>query len=228
MYKITTLSGWGQASDSLSVVSSNESTHIDYSNLADIDALFDTLKLQNPDVVIGWSLGGQLALRAISEGVITPSKLVLLATPYQFVASRDLKCAMDKESFNHFYSSFEKDPAKALKRFITLISVNDTSMHDILSQLRHAAKTHQTANWLYWLSELECFSGNMLDFSKMPATCAIHGRDDTLVDVTQTSLFKSLIKDYRLEIFDSCGHAPHLHDVSRVRRIIKEFLTCNL
>ncbi len=58
----------------------------------------------------------------------------------------------------------------------------------------------------------------------MPKTFSIHGRDDTIVDVTQTGLFKSLISDYALEIFDACGHAPHLHDEARVREIIKAAL----
>ena len=58
----------------------------------------------------------------------------------------------------------------------------------------------------------------------MPATTAIHGRDDTLVDASQTSLYKSLIKNYKFEIFDSCGHAPHLHDEDRVKNIIQSAL----
>ncbi len=224
MSNIITISGWGQAHDALAEVVPSGATHLDYSNFKTADEFFESIRGQNPDVVVGWSLGGQLALRALSEGIITAKALVLLATPYQFVASKDIKCGMDRDTFNKFYTNFENDPVKTIKRFMTLISLNDTHLHDILTKLRHSTSTDHAVRWRVWLDELENFSCNAIDFSQIPKTYAVHGRDDTLVDITQTSLFKSLIKDYKLEVFDSCGHAPHLHDVARVAEIIKSAL----
>lgn len=224
MTNIVTLSGWGQAFDALASVTPVGTTHIDYSNFANISDFFACIKKESPDIIVGWSLGGQLALRAISEGIIKPKALVLLAVPYQFVASKEIKCAMDRDSFRFFYSSFENDPVKTIKRFMTLISQNDTHGHEILKELRHNTKTENASRWLYWLDELENFSCSLLDFSNIPKTFAVHGRDDTIVDISQTGLFKSLIRDYKLEVFESCGHAPHLHDSARVRATIKAAL----
>jgi pimeloyl-ACP methyl ester carboxylesterase len=220
MSKIVAFSGWGQAHDALANVTPAGTIHIDYSKFPNTGALFAFVKDLDPDVVIGWSLGGQLSLRAISEGLFKPRSLVLLATPYQFVASKDIKCAMDRDTFNIFHANFKHDPVKIIKRFITLISLNDSHIHEILSTLRKNIETEGAERWLYWLEELERFSCNLLDFSQMPKTYSIHGRDDTIVDITQTGLFKPLIADYRLEVFDTCGHAPHLHDEVKVRDII--------
>src|SRR5690349_8984668 len=124
MSNVFTISGWGQAHDSLASIAPDSATHLDYSNFTNIGAFFDSIKGQAPDILVGWSLGGQIALRAISDGIIKPKKLVLLATPYQFVASKDVKCAMDRDTFNLFHTGFENDPVKAIKRFLTLISMN--------------------------------------------------------------------------------------------------------
>ncbi len=219
MTRIVTISGWGQAYDALKAVTPDNATHFDYSNFASTAEFFKNLKGQNPDVVVGWSLGGQLALRAISEGVISPKSLVLIATPYQFVASKDIKCAMNIDNFNTFYNNFESDPVRTIKRFLTLISLNDSHAHDILVHLRNTTNTEHASRWLYWLEELEKFSCNSVDFSLVPKTFAIHGTDDTVVDSTQTGLFMPLIENYTLEAFTKCGHAPHLHDEARVREI---------
>ncbi len=224
MSNIITISGWGQACNALEDVVPEGSTHIDYSNFRNFGKFLEEIKGKTADVIVGWSLGGQLALRAVSEGVIKPKAIILLATPYQFVVSKDVKCAMDRDTFNEFYNNFERDPVKTVKRFITLIGLNDSNAHEILTKLRNSVNTENASRWLIWLEELEKFSCNAIDFSQIPETYAIHGRDDTIVDITQTGLFKSLIRNYKLEIFETCGHAPHLHNAARVREIIQSVL----
>lgn len=220
MSKIVAITGWGQAHDALKNVVPEGSTHVDYSQHSSAADFFRTLKNLSPDIIVGWSLGGQLALRAISEDFITAKALVLLATPYQFVANKEIKCAMNVDNFNSFHNNFTSDPVRTLKRFMTLISVNDSNAHDVLAHLRQNTNTEHASRWLYWLEELESFSCNSVDFSKMPKTIIIHGADDTVVDITQTSLFMPLIMQHSLEVFKKCGHAPHLHDEARVREII--------
>lgn len=224
MSKILAFSGWGQEYDSLSGVTPEDTIHIDYSKYANMSELFADMHHYNPDVVIGWSLGGQLALRIISEEIFAPACLVLIATPYQFVANKEIKCAMDRDNFNQFYENFKVDPVKTMKRFASFVAMNDSNMHGVLSSLRQREEGNNLLRWLPWLDELESFSCNRLDFMDIPKTYAIHGRDDSLVDVTQTGLFKPLIKEYHIEIFEHCGHAPHLHDEKRVQEIIKQAL----
>lgn len=222
MSSVITISGWGQPYDALKTIVPADAIHIDYSHAPSIADFYRIIKNHNPDVIVGWSLGGQLALRAISDGVISPKSLVLLATPYQFVASKEIKCAMNVDNFNAFYNSFESDPVRTLKRFLTLISLNDSNAHDILMYLRHHTDTAHASRWLYWLSELESFSCNTIDFSYIPKTLAFHGDDDTVVDIAQTGLFMPLISNYTLETFQKCGHAPHLHNEGKVRELIKK------
>lgn len=221
MTKTLTFSGWGQKHTSLQNICGNNATHIHYAKHSSIDALFDALKNTETDLVIGWSLGGQLALRAINEGIIRTKKLVLLATPFQFIKSNDLKCGMSKDNFEEFKTSYQTQPEKTLQRFAQLIAKNDTHQKNIAKTLLTNFETHE--NWVYWLNQLGKFSCKEINFNTIPDTLIIHGIDDTIVDFSQTSLFMPFIPPNQILSFDKCGHAPHLHDTNKVNQSITSF-----
>jgi pimeloyl-ACP methyl ester carboxylesterase len=56
----------------------------------------------------------------------------------------------------------------------------------------------------------------------MPRTLYFHGAGDMIVHVSQSEYFQRNIKNFRLEIFKNCGHAPHLSDAERIKKIIVE------
>ncbi len=215
---IVTLSGWGQDHDALECIAPN-ATHLNYSNFTSTTELFSNLKNIKCDVIIGWSLGGQLALRAIEQGVISPKLQLLIGTPFQFISSHNLKCGIGLDVFQTFVANFKEDPTKTLRQFALLVAKNDQKSKEMLKKL-HKNSSKDAQKWLYWLEELGSFSCNRLDFSNMPKTIAIHGRNDAVVDCTQTGLFRSLIHDYRHVIIDNCGHAPHLHDSKAIMDLI--------
>jgi pimeloyl-[acyl-carrier protein] methyl ester esterase len=73
-----------------------------------------------------------------------------------------------------------------------------------------------------WLKELERFSCFDVNFSETPRTLYFHGAGDMIVHVSQAEYFRERIKNFRLEIFNNCGHAPHLSDLDRFRKVICE------
>jgi pimeloyl-[acyl-carrier protein] methyl ester esterase len=222
MENIVTFSGWGQSYDALANIAPT-ANHINYRDFADVESLFASLRDLKCDVLIGWSLGGQLALRAIDAGIFAPKLLVLLATPFQFLSGKGLRCGMDADTFNAFENEFKRDATKTLAQFSLLIAKNDSTAKQIIIQLK-SNKIDGTDKWLHWLNELHDFSCSRLNFSKMPKTLSIHGRDDTIVDATQAGIFHPLIKNYQSVILEQCGHAPHLHDSVKVRQLIAEAL----
>jgi pimeloyl-ACP methyl ester carboxylesterase len=56
----------------------------------------------------------------------------------------------------------------------------------------------------------------------MPRTIFFQGAGDMIVHSSQANYFKERIQNFRLEIFQNCGHAPHLSDVARMGKIILE------
>ena len=80
------LSGWGQAHDSLREVSPPAARHIDYPAHAPVDpgllAICDGA--QGADTLIGWSMGGRMALQAMARGWLNIRKLVLIGVPSEW------------------------------------------------------------------------------------------------------------------------------------------------
>lgn len=72
------------------------------------------------DVIIGWSLGGQLAtilVDAIQKQYQQKKVLITLGSNPCFVANQDWSAAMDQMSFQHFKQSFQQDAIATLKKF---------------------------------------------------------------------------------------------------------------
>lgn len=76
------------------------------------------------DVILGWSLGGQLAtllVHQIEKQYAEQKILITLASNPCFVAQADWMTAMSLETFTQFKQSFEQDAITTLKRFGLLV-----------------------------------------------------------------------------------------------------------
>lgn len=218
MKKIITLSGWGQKHDSLAAIAP-DAQHIDYSKYGHIEELFDDIKGSKCDVLIGWSLGGQIAIRAIEAGVIEAEHLILIATPFQFISDKTIKCGMEQDSFYDFETDFVLDPKRTLKKFSLLVAKNDKKAKEI-SRWLTPDNDNNLERWDYWLDELGQFSCAGINFSNFPKTTIIHGTGDSVVDHTQSAFFDVLIKNCETKVLNDCGHAPHLHNIDEIKSLL--------
>ncbi len=76
------------------------------------------------DVIVGWSLGGQLAtilVNEIQQQYAEQKLLITLASNPCFVTQADWTTAMPVETFMQFKQSFEQDAITTLKRFGLLV-----------------------------------------------------------------------------------------------------------
>lgn len=216
--KVATLSGWAQQADVLTCVVPDgaELEILDYSKFNDAESFFEhvkTLDLQ-PDILIGWSCGGQLSMRLVGRGIIKPKLLVTIAPPYKYVTSVQSSI----QAFGDFVSSFTEDPQKALTRFTHMVSFND----DVARQLR-STKTLELANvpnLMFWLDELGRYSCDSIDFSAFPDTILIHGAEDIVVSLSQSYSFAEKIPHAELHVFQDSGHAVHLSHTEEVKKLI--------
>jgi len=222
--KVLCLSGWGQKFDSLQSIFDPIffAQSFDYSRLNSVESFFSEIEKQNfnPEILVGWSLGGQLAIRLIEKKILQPKLLVLLATPFQMVKDSRVQAGMATATFNEFYKSFSQAPKQALKQFSILIAMNDRNAAEIARTL--AVNDENFEQLKFWLKELERFSCFDINFENMPRTLYFHGDGDMIVHISQAEYFQKKIKNFHFEIFKNCGHAPHLSDVERLRKIIFE------
>ena len=229
MKSILCLSGWGQNYKSLeasffeNILEKFNISSLNYSLSEGFLKFKDSYKFPpNPQVVIGWSLGGQIALRLIQQKIFTPKLLVLIAPPFQMVKDARIQAGMSIKTYNEFFDNLSKAPDATLKKFSILSIMNDKNKSQIIKNLEISDENHQKL--IIWLQELKDFSCFDFDFTNMPPTLFYIGAGDMVVHNSQSKYFADRIDDFELHIFDNCGHAPHLSDKELFNNILIEKL----
>jgi len=101
-----------------------------------VDALAERMPAQS--IVLGWSLGGMVALRLASRHPSRVSKLILLASSAKFVRSRDWLYAQPKAVLTMFAEKLSENPRATLKRFLLLQTQgveNQTGLSKLIKQI---------------------------------------------------------------------------------------------
>lgn len=229
MKSILCLSGWGQNYKSLeasffeNILEKFNISSLNYSLSEGFLKFKDSYKFPpNPEVIIGWSLGGQIALRLIQQKIFTPKLLVLIAPPFQMVKDARIQAGMSIKTYNEFFDNLSRAPDATLKKFSILSIMNDKNKSQIIKNLEISDENHQKL--IIWLQELKDFSCFDFDFTNMPPTLFYIGAGDMVVHNSQSKYFADRINDFELHIFENCGHAPHLSDKELFNNILIEKL----
>ncbi len=222
MTNILTLSGWTQPADALvHTLDLPMAAWVDYSDYPDREASFAALaRYRQADCVVGWSLGGQLALQAIAAGVLAPKRLVLIAAPYQFVSNAQFAGGMDPTTYRLFRASYASDPARTKQRFHALIAKGDREAKQVMGMLGHHWDVENTSRWLPWLDQLGRDSLIDVPLVQLPPTILIHGENDAIVPLAQSETLQEKLPHAILHRWEEAGHAPHLRDTQRLRNLI--------
>ncbi|WEI20042.1 hydrolase [Acinetobacter proteolyticus] len=130
-YKILLITGWGGGAELLKPLhealaqKGHSIERINIFNALNDDILQQHVELAVKfDVIIGWSLGGQLAallVDQIQQQYAEQKVLITLASNPCFVAQADWMAAMPVETFIPFKQAFEQDAISTLKRFGLLV-----------------------------------------------------------------------------------------------------------
>lgn len=130
-YKILLITGWGGGTELLKPLhealeqKGHNVERINIFNALDEDILQQQVEhAVKFDVIVGWSLGGQLAtllVDQIRKKYAEQKVLITLASNPCFVAQADWTTAMPVETFMQFKQSFEQDAISTLKRFGLLV-----------------------------------------------------------------------------------------------------------
>ena len=135
--KILLITGWGGGAELLKPLhealeqQGHSVERINIFNVLNDDVLQQHVELAvEYDVIIGWSLGGQLAtilVNQIQQQYAEQKVLITLASNPCFVAQADWMTAMPIETFFAFKQSFEQDAITTLKRFGLLVCQGTSS-----------------------------------------------------------------------------------------------------
>lgn len=196
------LAGWQQKHDALANLVP-DAIHFNYALYHDMEKMFSALPART-DMAIGWSLGGQLLVRAMMAGYIRPKKLILAGTAFQLIADDYFVYGTKKEDFTILKADYIADAEKFLHYFNMLIAYGDKNAASIRKTLNKDIMIEK--NGLFWLEELEktSFRGN--DFSGFPPTLILHGEKDRVVHPANARKFAEQIPNSTLCLLPEYGH----------------------
>jgi pimeloyl-[acyl-carrier protein] methyl ester esterase len=198
---------------------------LSYNNLQSwADDLADAL----PDntTLLGWSLGGQVAMRAALDHPHKISRLILLAATPRFVAGDDWQHGIAANDLQEFGEARMADPQATLLRFLSLQTRGMAGQKTMLQQLRQSFLAAPQAEAAALSSGLDMLRDTDLRLALSQLTqpsLVIHGSHDTLTPATAgVWLARTLPHAQHIELTHA-AHAPHLSHTEAVAAEIGRF-----
>jgi pimeloyl-[acyl-carrier protein] methyl ester esterase len=188
----------------------------------------DDLAQQLPQqaVLLGWSLGGQVAMRAALDHPGKIARLIVLASTPRFVRAEDWQHGMAEADLQEFGDALIADPHATLLRFLTLQTRGMPGQKAVLQQLRHMlqatpqAEVEALASGLAILRHTDLRAD--LPHLSQP-TLVLHGATDTLVPPAAGAWLASALPHAQFAGFARAAHAPHLSHAREVAAEIGRF-----
>ena len=192
-----------------------------------LDAVVQLIAAQLPEkyVLIGWSLGGMLAVQIAARYPQKISRLITLAANAKFVASRDYATAMPLVVNRQFNKGFASDPQSTLKLFSGLLAQGDTNERALLKHVRALAEPDKiNPNWLQAL-ELLAVLDNREAFAQLTQP-GLHllAEKDSLVPVFAATALTQLNPQQSVQIVAGAAHALHWSQSDLVVQAIQDFI----
>ncbi|MEW6118562.1 MAG: pimeloyl-ACP methyl ester esterase BioH [Pseudomonadota bacterium] len=183
--------------------------------------------LPDGSALLGWSLGGQLAMRAALDQPDKLSRLILLATTPRFVAAPDWPHGMEMAALSAFGEALRADPHATLLRFLSLQTRGAPDQKSLLQALRQNLQTTAQPHADTLAAGLDILRDTDLR-AELPAlrlpTLVLHGTLDTLTPAGAGATLAERLPDARLHTFPRAAHAPHLSHPDAVAEAIEGFL----
>lgn len=195
----------------------------------DLDTLVQQLSAEfsEPLTVVGWSLGGQLALRWGQLYSAQVNKLILVATTPCFVQQGNWNCAMEATILHDFAASLLQNHAQTLKRFLALQLRGSENERELLLDLRARLFAKGEPDMAALKGGLEILRDTDMRAhlaSIQTDTLIIAGERDTLTPKQASEAMAQALPNARMEIIQGAAHAPFLSHPDIFVQHLKSFL----
>ncbi len=188
-----------------------------------LDGMADAIARRAPRRchVVGWSLGGLVALAWAAAAPEQVGRLALIATTPSFLQRPGWPQAMPEETFAVFEAAVAADPASALRRVVSLQSQGDLRLKTVSRQLREAAASPDAALGP-GLDVLRSTDLRLRLSSVQASVLVLHGERDRLVPAAAGERLTRLLPAARFRAIPGAAHAPFLSDPGTVAAALRE------
>lgn len=200
----------------------------DFSESGQREALADALL--PADTLLGWSLGGQIAISLVLSrlgSAAAPRRLVLVATTPRFLRDEDWQAGLSHETLQQFAASLERDAAGTIGDFLGLQVRGSRQAFETERSLRAALEQHGSAQvpalraGLIQLVTTDLRA--QLAALRLP-TLLIGGLNDRVTPPAALEALAARLPQARLLLLPRAAHAPFLSHVDAVAEAVLQFM----
>jgi len=179
--------------------------------------------------LVGWSLGGQLAIdlaAALPAGI---ERLALIATTPKFLAAPGWRCGSPRPLLARLLHRLHTEGERAVDDFLALQARGSAprTAERVLSEMRAAVRTHGAARLDALVSGLARLRDGDLRRSlcllRMP-TLVVAGQRDRVVRPAAARALAAALPDARYVEIAGAAHAPFLSHPGQFTRVLAEFV----
>ena len=178
-------------------------------------------------VLLGWSLGGQLALHIAARWPDRVSKLVLVATTPRFVAGEGWAAGMAPELMQRFASQLARDWHATVDEFLHLQVRGSRDATAALAALQRALREHGEARPEALAAGLEILRTTDLRTAVASIrldTLVISGQHDRITPPGASDWLATAMPCARVVQLPRAGHAPFLSHAPDFIHALTDFL----
>ena len=169
--------------------------------------------VENASTLIGWSLGGMIALEIARRYPKRVARIVLIASTPQFVADSDWPHALSTETLEGFGVALETDYEDTMRRFFALQVKGGDEERAMLRVLLQRLDARPRPDPRILSAGLDILRKARLQGHIRTLTCplgVIHGTRDTLVPVEAAHAIKALYPRAKLRVLHGAAHVPFI------------------
>ncbi len=180
----------------------------------------------NADIV-GWSLGGQVAMRIALDHPDLVRRLVLVGTTPCYVNKTDWNAGIDPTVFKNFADNVNIDYHKTMTQFLTLqcMGANDARSTVKLLRKKFAERPVPTTYTLQKALNILLEADLRAEVAQLTKpTLLIHGDRDTLAPVQAAHWMMQNLPTGYLRVISGASHAPFLSHQEQFIEAVIQFL----
>lgn len=175
--------------------------------------------------VVGWSLGGEIALAWATRVPRQVARLVLIATTPCFTRRPGWSCATAGTVLEEFGRSLASDRSGTMARFVGAQGKGDARRQRVTRILEHAlAEDASSAVLAAGLAILASADLRRVVSSVRQPVLVLHGARDRIVSPVAGRRLATLLPHARFSLLRTCAHAPFVSQPRRVVAALREFL----